>query len=65
MAELAAEIGDIDARLAAPDAWSTAGRDGSQALTERRAALAAELEAVEQQWLEVSETLENLQAGAT
>ena len=63
MEELSGALLTLDAELGGPEAYATLDREALRALSDRRSATAAELEAAEQAWLEASEQLEKLQAG--
>jgi ATP-binding cassette, subfamily F, member 3 len=62
MQELAAEAGELDARLADPAMYEPTARTAQMDLSSRRARIAQETEQVEVEWLELTEELERASA---
>jgi len=58
MQELAEEAKELDAQLADPALYAAAARQRQQDLTSQRARVAQETEAIEAEWLQVSEEIE-------
>jgi ATP-binding cassette, subfamily F, member 3 len=58
MQELAVEAKDLDAQLADPALYAATARQRQQDLTSQRARVAQETEAIEAEWLQVSEEIE-------